>query len=54
MTPFHAHDGDHLRRAIELAYEARKRGNAPFGAVLVGEDGRILAEGRTPRTWSAT
>ena len=45
MTPFHAHEGDHLRRAIELAYEARKRGNAPFGAVLVGEDGRILAEG---------
>ena len=34
MTPFHAHDGDRLRRAIELAYEARKRGNAPFGAVL--------------------
>ena len=45
MTPFHAHDGDHLRRAIELAYEARKRGNAPFGAVLVGGDGSILAEG---------
>jgi tRNA(Arg) A34 adenosine deaminase TadA len=46
MTPFHEHDADHLRRAIELAYEARERGNAPFGAVLVGEDGRILAEGR--------
>ncbi len=46
MTPFRAHDGEHLRRTIELAYEARKRGNAPFGAVLVAEDGRILAEGK--------
>ena len=46
MKPFHEHDADHLRRAIELAHEARERGNAPFGAVLVGEDGRILAEGQ--------
>ncbi len=46
MTPFHEHDADHLRRAIELAYEARGRGNAPFGAVLVGGDGRILVEGQ--------
>jgi tRNA(Arg) A34 adenosine deaminase TadA len=44
MTPFHEHEADHLRRAIELAHEARERGNAPFGAVLVGEDGRIFAE----------
>jgi tRNA(Arg) A34 adenosine deaminase TadA len=46
MTPFHEHDADHLRRAIGLAHEARERGNAPFGAVLVGENGRILAEGQ--------
>jgi tRNA(Arg) A34 adenosine deaminase TadA len=46
MTPYHEHDADHLRRAIELAHEARERGNAPFGAVLVGEDGRTLAEGQ--------
>jgi tRNA(Arg) A34 adenosine deaminase TadA len=46
MAPFHDRDVDHLRRAIELAHEARKRGNAPFGAVLVGEDGTILAEGQ--------
>ena len=39
-------DTDHLRRAIALAREAREEGNAPFGAVLVGEDGRVLAEGR--------
>lgn len=46
MTPFHEHDADHLRRAIALASEARDKGNAPFGAVLVGEDGSVLAEGR--------
>jgi len=46
MKPFREHDADHLRQAIGLAHEARERGNAPFGAVLVGEDGRILAEGQ--------
>jgi tRNA(Arg) A34 adenosine deaminase TadA len=46
MTPIHGHDAEHLRRAMGLALEARGRGNAPFGAVLVGEDGRILAEGQ--------
>jgi tRNA(Arg) A34 adenosine deaminase TadA len=46
MTPCHEHDADHLRRAIGLAHEACERGNAPFGAVLVGEDGAILAEGQ--------
>jgi tRNA(adenine34) deaminase len=46
MTPFHEHDVQYVRRAIELAREARERGNAPFGSVLVGEDGSILAEGR--------
>jgi hypothetical protein len=24
MRPFHEHDADHLRRAIELAHEARE------------------------------
>ena len=46
MTPIHEHDADHLRRAIVLAHEARKRGNAPFGAILVREDEAILAEGQ--------
>jgi tRNA(Arg) A34 adenosine deaminase TadA len=46
MTPSHEHDVDHLRRAIGLAHEARERGNAPFGAILVGEDGTVLAEGQ--------
>lgn len=39
-------DAEYLRRAIALAYEARELGDAPFGAVLVNKDGRLLAEGR--------
>ena len=50
MTPIREQDADHLRRAIGLAREARGRGNAPFGAVLVGEDGKILAEARNTVT----
>ena len=38
-------DAAHLRRAVALAREALGRGNDPFGAVLVHEDGRVLAEG---------
>lgn len=33
-----------LRRAIELAAAARKAGNPPFGSLLVGPDGTVLAE----------
>ncbi len=36
----------HLRRAIELAHEARAAGDQPYGALLVGPDGEILAEDR--------
>jgi len=39
-------DDSNLRRAIALARQARENGNAPYGAILVGEDGRILAEGQ--------
>jgi len=46
MRPIHERDANHLRRAIELAEGARERGDNPFGAVLVGEGGRILAEGQ--------
>ena len=35
-----------LRRAIELAAEARKGGNPPFGSLLVGPDGVVLREER--------
>lgn len=37
---------EHLRRAIELAGEARASGNPPFGSLLVGPDGSILVEDR--------
>ncbi|MGA8116884.1 MAG: nucleoside deaminase [Actinocatenispora sp.] len=33
-----------LRRAIELAATARATGDAPFGSLLVGPDGAVLAE----------
>jgi tRNA(Arg) A34 adenosine deaminase TadA len=33
-----------LRRAIELAAAARESGNPPFGSLLVGPDGTVLAE----------
>ena len=35
-----------LRRAIALAVEAREGGNPPFGSLLVGPDGAVLAEDR--------
>jgi tRNA(Arg) A34 adenosine deaminase TadA len=39
-------DERHLRRAIELAGEARAVGDMPFGSILVGPDGDVLAEDR--------
>ena len=33
-----------LRRAIEIAAQARMAGNHPFGAILAGQDGEILME----------
>jgi tRNA(Arg) A34 adenosine deaminase TadA len=35
-----------LRRALALAAEARAAGNPPFGSLLVGADGTVLAEQR--------
>jgi len=37
---------EHVGRALELAREAAAEGNRPFGAVLLGPDGAVLAEGR--------
>jgi tRNA(Arg) A34 adenosine deaminase TadA len=38
-------DDEHfLRRAIELAATGRAAGDAPFGSLLVGPDGTVLAE----------
>jgi tRNA(Arg) A34 adenosine deaminase TadA len=34
----------HLRRAIVLSEQSRLKGNQPFGAVLVGGSGEVLAE----------
>jgi len=34
----------HLRRCVELATEALEAGDEPFGSVLVGGDGSVLAE----------
>jgi tRNA(Arg) A34 adenosine deaminase TadA len=39
-------DRQHLRRAIELAAEARASGDMPFGSLLVGPEGEVLAEAR--------
>jgi tRNA(adenine34) deaminase len=36
-------DEDWMWRAIHLAREAEKRGEVPIGAILVGEDNKILA-----------
>jgi tRNA(Arg) A34 adenosine deaminase TadA len=36
-------DLHHLRHALRIAVEARGRGNHPFGALLVGPDGDVLA-----------
>ncbi|MFF1907758.1 nucleoside deaminase [Kitasatospora sp. NPDC058218] len=35
-----------LRRAVALAAEARAGGNPPFGSLLAGPDGTVLAEER--------
>ncbi|MFE2052419.1 nucleoside deaminase [Streptomyces sp. NPDC059459] len=36
----------HLRRCVELAAEALEAGDEPFGSVLAGADGTVLAEDR--------
>ena len=36
------HDLGHLRRCVELARQARDRGDHPFGSVVVTADGRVV------------
>jgi tRNA(Arg) A34 adenosine deaminase TadA len=43
-------DLQHLRRCLELAAEAIEAGDEPFGSVLVGGDGSVLAEDRNRET----
>lgn len=37
-------DLKHLRRSFALALEAKARGDEPFGAVLVDDQGHVLVE----------
>jgi tRNA(Arg) A34 adenosine deaminase TadA len=45
-APFDESDLKFLRRAIELAREARRDGRHPFGALIVNERGEIIIEAR--------
>jgi tRNA(Arg) A34 adenosine deaminase TadA len=45
MTDLAAEDTAFLRRSFALARLARERGDRPFAAVIVAEDGKVLAEG---------
>ena len=42
-------DDEGLRRAIEQAQIGRAEGGVPIGAVLIGDDGTVLGEGRNRR-----
>ncbi|CAN7658417.1 nucleoside deaminase [Pseudorhodoferax sp. LjRoot39] len=44
MDDLNEADGRYLRQAIALSAIGSARGNRPFGAVVVGADGRLLAE----------
>jgi tRNA(Arg) A34 adenosine deaminase TadA len=46
-------DHQYLRRCVELATEAVSAGDFPFGSVLVGADGTVLAEARNRENTSA-
>ena len=43
-TSLSERDGTYLRQAIAWSCTARARGNRPFGAVVIADDGRLLAE----------
>jgi tRNA(adenine34) deaminase len=45
MTDTDDADLRHMSRALELAAQAAASGEVPVGAVLVGADGEVLAEG---------
>ncbi len=46
MPSQHETDLIHLTRSIELADEAVREGNPPFGSVLVSAEGAVLAEAK--------
>jgi tRNA(Arg) A34 adenosine deaminase TadA len=43
-VPLDERDGRYLRKAIVWSHAARRRGNRPFGAVVVSAAGEVLAE----------
>ena len=43
-TTLDERDGRYLRKAIVWSHAGRRRGNRPFGAVVVSEAGEVLAE----------
>jgi len=46
-------DEQHLRRCVDLAIQAFENGDDPFGSVLVGADGAVLAEAMNRETSDA-
>ncbi|HEU4466751.1 MAG TPA: nucleoside deaminase [Agromyces sp.] len=42
VTNVSEHDLGHLRQCVELAQQARDRGDHPFGSVVVTADGRVV------------
>jgi tRNA(Arg) A34 adenosine deaminase TadA len=53
MTTVDSRDVAHLRRCVALAEAALEAGDDPFGSVLVGADGVVLAEDRNRETTAA-
>ena len=45
-TPVAQRDAEFMRQAIALSRGALERGNRPYGAVLIGAEGQVLAEGQ--------
>ena len=43
-TPLDDRDGRYLRKAIAWSHAGRRRGNRPFGAVIVSAQGEVLSE----------
>lgn len=52
MNELNDSDALYLRRAITLGAEAGRRGNRPFGAVIVSAGGQVLGEGMNDNTSS--
>jgi tRNA(adenine34) deaminase len=43
-APLDERDGRYLRKAIIWSHAAQRRGNRPFGAIVVSAEGEVLAE----------